>query len=246
MRVSPRTPSVAGDRPFMAVVGISTEALPASLIHGTLQAAVAGLPPQPRSASPPPGRHCGPRAGCGACWGGAALLPRPRDPPFRRSRRRRSSEPAIYRSPATQRCNGALHPFPEDLRLEVEESYKALGSAALEVAEFKNIAEEAFNAYFVSVAQLLSTGQFQTSVPDPVPSFPSMMIITAMPRHFAVELGGAQRDNRKLRIVSRKLDDPGVYFGQFNYPADAPPMVEMQAAGNGVAALALIPPDPMC
>jgi len=48
-----------------------------------------------------------------------------------------------------------------------------------------------------------------------------MMIITTLPNHFALELVGSRRVNRSLRIVSRKLDNPDFYFGQFNYPAAA-------------------------
>lgn len=67
-----------------------------------------------------------------------------------------------------------------------------------------------------------------------------MLIITTLPDHFAVELVGARRTNRELKVVQRKLEDPSLYFGQFTYPADMEPIV---AGMSGLAHLALITSD---
>jgi len=64
------------------------------------------------------------------------------------------------------------------------------------------------------------------------------MIVTTLPNHFAVELAGGRRANRKLKVVKRKLENPDIYFGQFNYPADAKPV--LTSRGGGIAFMAVI------
>jgi hypothetical protein len=64
-----------------------------------------------------------------------------------------------------------------------------------------------------------------------------MMIVTTLPDHFAVELVGGRRANRELKVVKRKLDDPGIYFGQFSYPSDAKAAVLTEGGGIGYMAV---------
>jgi hypothetical protein len=63
------------------------------------------------------------------------------------------------------------------------------------------------------------------------------MIVTTLPNHFAVELVGGRKANRPLKMVKRKLEDPDIYFGQFNYSPDAKPVLMM---GGGIAHIAVI------
>ena len=66
-----------------------------------------------------------------------------------------------------------------------------------------------------------------------------MMVVTTLPSHFAVELVGGRRANRDLRVVKRKLDNPGIYFGQFDYPPDAGAGILL---GAGIGRLVVITP----
>ena len=97
----------------------------------------------------------------------------------------------------------------------------------MNITEFTHASEDALNEYLTAIAHWFSTGQFKTSVPNPVPSFPSMMVITVLPNHFAFELVGGRRNNRNLKVVKRKLDDTTLYFSQFNFPPNVKPMVEL-------------------
>ena len=65
-----------------------------------------------------------------------------------------------------------------------------------------------------------------------------MMIVTTLPNHFAVELVGGRQASRKLKVVKRKLENPDIYFGQFDYPADAQPVI--MSRGGGIAFMAII------
>jgi hypothetical protein len=47
-----------------------------------------------------------------------------------------------------------------------------------------------------------------------------MIIITTLPKHFAVELVGGGPFDGPMKIVERKLDNPNLYFGQFHYSTE--------------------------
>lgn len=117
--------------------------------------------------------------------------------------------------------------------------YKATGARRVNInaLEFCHITEDAFNRHLAAISHLIATGQFQTSVTNPVSSFPQMMIMTTLPNHFAVELVGGRRFNRKLKVIKRKLENPDIYFGQFDYPPEAKPVIIL---GGGIGYMAVI------
>jgi hypothetical protein len=80
--------------------------------------------------------------------------------------------------------------------------------------------ERSFNSYFSMASRLIRSGQVRSDVLSAVPSFPQMMVVTTLPDHFAVELVGGDRFFRPLKTVRRKLDNPDIYFGQFNFSSD--------------------------
>jgi len=117
-----------------------------------------------------------------------------------------------------------------------------LNGGVINIFEFRSLTEAAFNKYLAAIAPVLSAGQYYTQVPDPIPSFPQMMIVTTLPDHFAVELVGGRRSNRELKVIKRKLDDEGLYFGQFHYPANTRAVVELNGQ-NTIKSFAIITKD---
>lgn len=129
----------------------------------------------------------------------------------------------------------------------------------INVSEFCKITGDAFNEYLSAIASLTEAGQLSTTITDPVPSFPQMIIVTTLPNHFAYELVGGRRINRKLKVVKRDLGDSGLYFGQFNYPAETKVGIKISgpadiaailenprtgmATGGGIGSMALITLD---
>lgn len=109
--------------------------------------------------------------------------------------------------------------------------------SSINIFEFCSITEDVFNRYFAAISNLITTRQFKTTVTNPVPSFPQMMIATTLPNHFAVELVGGRRVNRELKVVKRKLENPDIYFGQFDYPTDAKPVIVL---GGGIEFMVIV------
>jgi hypothetical protein len=103
-----------------------------------------------------------------------------------------------------------------------------------------DLASEAFDRYFALVHGALSSGQLTTSIRDPVPSFPQTLIVTELRNQFALELVGARRSLRALKVVRHRVDDPRLLLGQFEHPPELVAGFTADGERSGMKDLALV------
>jgi hypothetical protein len=115
-------------------------------------------------------------------------------------------------------------------------------SSELTFVNFANNNLRFWNSYFQRLSHLQKVGQIVTAgMTDPVPSFPSVVLCTELPEHFAVELLGARRSFRPLKLKKHHLSDTDSYLGQFTRAPGMAAMIDLPGHHSGVTNLCLMP-----
>ena len=76
---------------------------------------------------------------------------------------------------------------------------------------------------------------------NPVPYFPTVVLATELPSHFAVEILGGRRQLRELKLKKNHMSDTNSYLGQFSRNADVPAMISVEGSNNSFTNLCLMP-----
>lgn len=102
--------------------------------------------------------------------------------------------------------------------------------------------ETFWNEHFQRLSRLNESGKLVTrGVTDPVPFYPTLVLATELPDHYAIELLGGRRRLQPMKVKKHRLADTDCYLGQFTRSSTGNAMIEVASTHNGFKNLCLMP-----
>jgi hypothetical protein len=93
--------------------------------------------------------------------------------------------------------------------------------------KFRKAAQGHLSTYFEGVSQLLDSGR-SSPPPGKICLFPTVVVFTRTPTHYAFELFGARRRQGRLESKLRKAESSDVFLGDFAYDGTTEYIIEIR------------------
>src|SRR5437773_2539078 len=112
--------------------------------------------------------------------------------------------------------------------------------APMTLQQFSAESQSFWNDYLARIAARI--GRLEMRVPNGfTPYYPTAILITEMPHHFAMELVGLGQKRRSLTAIGHKADCTDSYLGTF-LCGEGPVIIDLRGDGDITDGMALVSP----